>query len=99
MSYTITPSPLGGTERLLVTEDPRGIALARSLGARPVRAHGGYFLPSRKSSIWTALYENGSETVQRSYGWRYKLPGGKRYEELTAVMRALRDVGAVRAMP
>jgi len=97
VSYTIAPSPLSGTERLLVTEDPRGIALARSLGARQVRAHGGYFLASRKATIWTTLYAAGAVTVQRSYGWHYKLPGGKRYEELTAVMRVMRD--AARAAP
>jgi hypothetical protein len=93
------PSPLSGTERLLVTADPRGIALARSLGARPVRAHGGYFLASRKASIWTALYAAGASTVQRSYGWRYRLPGAKQYGELTVVMRGLKDAGLVRIAP
>lgn len=97
--YILQPSPLGGTERLLITQDFRGILLARSLGARPVRAHGGWFLASRKASIWTALYGAGVVTAQRSYGWRYRLPGGKQCEELMTVMRALRDTGLVRAMP
>lgn len=91
MTYTITPSPLSGTERLLVTADPRGIALARSLDARQVRAHGGYFLASKKAVIWTALYEAGAQAVQRSYCWRYKLPGAKCYEEMGIVIRRMRD--------
>lgn len=95
----LQPSPLSGTERLLVTQDLRGILLARSLGARPVRAYGGWFLASRKATIWTALYAADATTVQRSYGWRYKLPGDKQYAELTCVMRAMRDAGLVRAMP
>lgn len=88
MSYTMLPSPLGGTERLLVTQDIRGLALAASLGARPVRAHNGLFLASRKATVWTRLFDNGVVAQRRSYGWVYRHEY-KQYMTLYNVMKHL----------
>ncbi len=90
MSYTLTPSPLGGTERLLVSADPRAIKLARSLGARPVRAHQGYFISGRKAPIWNELYHGDVVAVSGSYGWKYKRVGEYGLVPLAVVMKRVR---------
>ena len=95
MSYTITASPLGGTERLLVTQDARAIALAKSLQGRPVIAHNGFFLGAHNARIWTALYQNNVTAVRRSYGWVYRYEM-ERYTSLANVMNRLSSRGLIR---
>lgn len=85
--YGVKASPYGGNELLIVTDNPAAIALLKSLDARFAPAHG-WFLPSRRARMFTALADAQAQPVKRGAAWLYVMPGTAPMELYTAVCYA-----------
>ncbi len=101
MSHSLTPSPLSGSDKIVVITDatPQDLArarqLAKALNGRWIPAHGGWCFRQRDALRWVELFDAGFTARRRGVpGWWFQRPGERAMYDRYGVVRQLKREAA-----
>jgi len=101
MTHSIIPSPLSGSDKIVVLHDAtaadvaRAHQLAKALNGRWIPAHSGYCFRQRAALRWVSLFDAGFTARRRGIpGWWFQRPGERAMYDRYSVVRQLKREAA-----